>query len=140
MRSITNDSDLSGTFRAQIPGSPHAVGPMRRMISRFAEARGFRGEDLHDIESAVGEALANAVEHGSLDGSLVGVCATMRDRDLVVEIHDSGTGFAGWQKPARLRPMPHAVRGHGIFIMLQLMDDVVYADEGRCVRLIKRGA
>jgi anti-sigma regulatory factor (Ser/Thr protein kinase) len=138
MRSITKDSGLGGTFQAQIPGMMQAVAPMRRMIARYAEARGFLGEDLHDIESAVGEALANAVEHGSLDGSLVAVRAAFRDRDLVVEIHDNGTGFAGWQTPARLRPMPQAVRGHGIFIMLQLMDEVVYADGGRCVRLIKR--
>ena len=96
----------------------------------------FRGDSLADIEFAVGEALANCVEHGYSPRSLVKVNCTCDGVRLTIEIKDNGAGFA----PARLvgRPALFAPRGYGTSIMRALMDAVEYTEGGTRIRLVKK--
>jgi anti-sigma regulatory factor (Ser/Thr protein kinase) len=91
------------------------------------------GDDLLDFELAVGEALANAVEHGG--GGVVHVsCGYERGR-VVAEIQDYGAGFGRAGPPSR--PPNGAVRGYGLFIMNRIVDEVEFMDDGRRLRLMK---
>jgi anti-sigma regulatory factor (Ser/Thr protein kinase) len=124
-----------GTF----PSTYASVSRARHSIVQYAASRGLSGESLNDLESAVGEALANAAEHGHSESGTIAVTASVTDGLLVIEIKDSGLGFA--HAESRVQP-PHvlgeSLRGFGIFIMRELMDVVEYSERGSCLRLMKR--
>jgi len=107
----------------------------RRGIREHAARCRFEGAALDDIETAVGEALANAVEHGHHPEKGVTVKARELGNGIVIEIHDSGPGFEGdLRHRNRMLLTP---RGYGIRLMTMLMDVVEFTDGGRCVRLTK---
>jgi len=112
----------------------------RRTIVDYARACGFAKTDLADIEIAVGEALANAVEHGNQFCGYVGVSCTFAGEVLTVEIRDQGPGFVFAGVTERERgEAPSAARGFGISIMHRLMDEVHFDCGGKhVVRLTKR--
>ena len=107
----------------------------RRGLREFAARLGFERRALDDIESAAGEALANAVEHGHHPEKGVTVKARQLANGLSIVIHDSGPGFKGDVEAHNGRRK--APRGYGIRLMTTLMDAVEFADNGRCVRLTK---
>ncbi len=125
------------TFKARYRSEPPSVAVARRAVSDFARVCGFDRSALADIESAVGEALANAVEHGHRDDGWFRVFCEFEAETLVTEVKDLGSGFDFHQPiamdAAELRP-----RGFGRTIMRACMDDVHYADGGTRVRLVKR--
>lgn len=107
----------------------------RRGLREFAARFGFERKVLDDIESAVGEAVANAFEHGHHAEKGVTVRARSLTNGLTIEIHDAGPGFKG---DLRTHNGPQLTpRGYGIRLMTTLMDAVEFADNGRCVRLTK---
>jgi anti-sigma regulatory factor (Ser/Thr protein kinase) len=107
-------------------------------VVEFARRCGFVDQLLDDIEAAVGEGLANAVEHGHRDDGGFEVSARRDGEVLVVEIKDSGRGFDHATVCAGAPPPVEALRGFGTFIMRELMDDVGYTEFGTRLRLIKR--
>jgi anti-sigma regulatory factor (Ser/Thr protein kinase) len=115
------------------------VGKARRAVTAFAR-EWFSGDDLSDIESAVGEALANCAEHGYVNGTNIDVRARFDGRELTVEISDAGKGFERWNALEFVKPRCSAPRGYGTFIMRRLMDEIEYTDRGTRVRLLKRRA
>jgi serine/threonine-protein kinase RsbW len=126
------------TYRATYPSGYGSVRPARRALIDFAERCGFAGTDLIDIESAIGEALANAAEHGDRHVALgFEVDASCDDAYLTVEVKDYGAGFdAGAASGAC--PDTSSGRGFGIFLMRTLMDEVDYSERGTRIRLVKR--
>jgi anti-sigma regulatory factor (Ser/Thr protein kinase) len=112
----------------------------------FAATCGFSEAQIADVVFAVGEAVANAVEHGRAPGVFAVACR-FSGGALTVEITDGGRGFAQWHEvqAARRGFRPEAppagtpaLRGYGIRIMYEMMDEVSYHDGGRRVRLVKR--
>lgn len=124
-------------FRAQYPSAYESVGKARRAVVAFA-SNWFRGDELNDIESAVGEALANCAEHGHRQGGEIEIRGRYAADEISIEIKDTGTGFERWSSPRNEEPVPHATRGYGMFIMRRVMDEIEYADRGTRLRLIKR--
>jgi anti-sigma regulatory factor (Ser/Thr protein kinase) len=105
----------------------------------FAERCGFRDTPLLDVESAAGEALANAAEHGDGEGrSGFDVSASFDGEQLVIDIKDHGTGFDCAKALASPPPDGSGDRGFGIFLMRRLMDDVIYSEAGSRIQLVKR--
>jgi anti-sigma regulatory factor (Ser/Thr protein kinase) len=91
------------------------------------------GRDLHDFEAAVGEVLANAVEHSR--GETICVDCYFDSGTVTAEIQDRGCGFL---TPATIAaPAGGALRGYGLFIVHCLLDKVEYLDGGRTLRLVK---
>lgn len=127
-----------GEFRAQYPSTHDSVGPARRAIMRYVALCGFHGNAITDIESAIGEALANAAEHGRTAEGHFGVEALMDGDRLVVTIKDEGVGFERWNATQYIRPLADSPRGFGIFIMRELMDEVEFSDRGSRLKLVKR--
>jgi anti-sigma regulatory factor (Ser/Thr protein kinase) len=127
---------MTGEFRARFPNTRRAAAFARRSLVAHLAACGFAGTDLADIETAVGEALANAAEHGHRAESGFEVRVHVNNDRVVIEIQDEGGGFS--TAPATISPPQDAPRGFGIFLMRHLMDEVAFDERGTCVRLTKR--
>ncbi len=106
----------------------------------FAQSAGFDEAESQDLELAVGEALANAVEHGHTAGGSIEVSASCRNEVLTVEVKDNGRGFDAWQNPGTTPSAPTSPRGFGIHIMRATVDHVQFLDGGTRVVLTKRAA
>jgi anti-sigma regulatory factor (Ser/Thr protein kinase) len=111
----------------------------RQGILDYAKLCGFSAHDLIDVALGAGEALANAVEHGTRDLGFFTVSCDFEDGALTIEVADAGLGF-DTSTIATKRRDPNAIRGFGISIMHSVMDEVVYLDRGTTVRLRKRRA
>jgi anti-sigma regulatory factor (Ser/Thr protein kinase) len=127
------------TYRASHPRGLGAVRQARRALIDFAAQCGFDDGILDDVESAVGEALANAAEHGNSNASAgFDVSATFDDARLTIEIKDNGAGFDTASALQHANPDAVGNRGFGIFLMRMLMDEVAYSDRGSRIHLVKR--
>jgi anti-sigma regulatory factor (Ser/Thr protein kinase) len=100
-------------------------------------AYGYTGQELADIETAIGEALANAAEHGHRPGGVFDVAVYVEGGAAVIEVLDEGAGFAHEPDPVNALPPPDIARGFGIFLMRRLMDGLEFEEHGRRVRLRK---
>ena len=94
------------------------------------------------LETAVREALANAVIHGNREDPQKRVyvnCRCALDGEVSITIRDEGQGFDPQMLPDPTHPdnrlRPH---GRGILLMRALMDEVVFQDGGAAVRMNKR--
>jgi anti-sigma regulatory factor (Ser/Thr protein kinase) len=121
----------------QYRGTPRSVREAREAVVDYARACGFSSQATIDIALGVGEALANAVEHGNKDLGFIGVTCRFQDHELTVEIVDEGRGFDVGSVSKRRRD-PDSIRGFGISIMRAVMDGIEYEKSGTCVRLRKR--
>jgi anti-sigma regulatory factor (Ser/Thr protein kinase) len=128
---------MRAELRAYFPSSRQSAVEARRLLITFVARYAFTVAELSEIECAIGEALANAAEHGHRERAAFNIRA-FRDRDgLVIEVHDEGPGFALATIPERCPP-DDSMRGFGIFIMRSFMDEISFSDHGRRVRLKKR--
>lgn len=127
---------MTGEFQARFPNTRRAAAFARRSLIAHIAAYGYPDGDLADIETAVGEALANAAEHGHRTESGFEVRVYVRRDRIVIEVQDEGRGF---RSSASTPKPPHdAPRGYGIYLMRHLMDEVDFDELGTCVRLTKR--
>jgi anti-sigma regulatory factor (Ser/Thr protein kinase) len=122
-------------FNETFACTPSDARRARKAVATFAKAW-LRGVDSADFETAVGGALANAIEHGKCSRLTVD-CRYARKR-VVAEIRQNGLGF---NPPRKGRvPAQGAGRGFGLFIMRTVLDHVEYREHGTRVRLVKRTA
>ena len=118
----------TGTF----PCTPQDARRARKAVAAFAGSW-LQDGDATDFETAIGEALANVIEHGKCS-QLTIECWYARKR-VTAEIAQNGIGF---EPPARARAPQHgATRGYGLFIMRAILDQVDYRENGTRVRLVK---
>ena len=111
---------------------------IREFVSRYAL-------DFVDlIELAIGEACANAVEHGSPAGDCNHFtlrCGLAPSRkEMVFEVEDERLDFALKSVSAQQAPDLESEGGRGLFLMNQIMDDVslMNSNRGQVVRMTKR--
>lgn len=93
-------------------------------------------DDIADgVKLAVGEAVANAMEHGSPNGSADSVTVVFgrTDDSLRVEIIDEGPGIC---MPIDIRKCRRRNRGFGLKLMESLMDKVYIEDAPRGTHLV----
>jgi serine/threonine-protein kinase RsbW len=96
-----------------------------------------------EVEIALREALANAIEHGCQGdpGKSIQCCvAGDESGDVVIVVRDPGPGF----DPSRIpdpRQDPNLLRdgGRGIHLINEFMDEVRFAKDGREIQMRKRG-
>ncbi len=114
---VVSVADVPATeLHVDFSAVPLAVPIARRTLLRFAERIGLDGERRFAVITAVGEALANAVEHAYPERpGMVRLAAERTPDGLLVTIEDDG----GW-KPAQRADE----RGRGLPIMRSLMDAV----------------
>jgi serine/threonine-protein kinase RsbW len=111
---------------------PEVASPMRHAVAAFLEAAGCTDRNAcDDILTAVGEALANAVEHAydGVDDNAVELVAHLADNNtLAVDVFDRGTF---------IERAPRAGRGFGLRIVEAIAQSLtVNVDNGTHVRMI----
>lgn len=110
---------------------------VRAFIEKLAFECGFDDSDVFEIKVAVGEACANAIEHGSPKGAAntVRIITDYSQECLEIEVVDEGVFKPRF--PAFDSQLNY--RGRGIPFMLALMDEVEIkeSEEGTTVRLVK---
>jgi len=117
-----------------LEGRIESVPPFVEGIMEIVTSMGCAAVKEKEVEIALLEALANAVQHGCKNdpSKQVEVCvACDESRGLLIMIRDPGQGF----DPASI-PSPivgqnlYSTHGRGIFLINQLMDEVRYEKGG----------
>jgi anti-sigma regulatory factor (Ser/Thr protein kinase) len=129
---VPNESQYRESFAC----NPTEARRARKAIAAFAQTW-LKGADATDFESAVGEALANAINHGKC--KRLNVACRFACQELVAEIaQQNGEPF----EPPATSAVPAAgtIGGYGLFIMRAVLDKLEYRENGKCVRLVKRAA
>ena len=119
---------------------PEHLVRLRAIVGRLAAASGMSKEEIQDATLAMTEACANAMKHGSPNGSdgSVSVKLISDPHKLVVEVTDNGLGF---DVDTLADPLPEKKSGGlGIALMKSLADDVEFlrSQTGMTVRLVKK--
>ncbi|MGD0968266.1 MAG: ATP-binding protein [Candidatus Aquilonibacter sp.] len=132
---------MTPNFRAAFSGERRNVPLARNAIAGFARICGFTLEEIADIRIASGEALSNAVEHGSnRRSSGFSVRCSFDEDELTIEIRDNGDGFLATSTITSSESPEEPERGFGILLMRRLMDRVSFEKNGTCVRLTRHKA
>jgi anti-sigma regulatory factor (Ser/Thr protein kinase) len=128
------------TFQAETS----AIGTVVDGVMQVLGDNNWAGENEFEIETALREALANAIRHGcKFDATKHVQCCVTCDAsgEVLIVVRDPGTGFDVSAAPD---PMSTDNKmkssGRGIFLINELMDEVRYADEGREIRMRKKGS
>ena len=128
-------------LRQSLPSQIAIVSPFVDQLMHFiARFRNPDGSELN-IETALHEALANAIMHGNHEDPRKLVCVACRcttDGEVSLTVQDEGQGFdtAAVLDPttAENRLLPH---GRGIYLMKTLMDEVWFKQGGAVVYMHK---
>ena len=125
-------------FHAVYPSAPGSVRVARHALVAFSQTAGLTGEALAELEIAIGEALANAGEHGHAPGGSIEVKASFTGDALTIEVKDDGPGFVGWKSPGVTARDARSPRGFGLHIMRAVADRIEFLDGGKRVVITKR--
>jgi serine/threonine-protein kinase RsbW len=128
-------------LRQCLPSQIAIISPFIDQLMHFiARFRTPDGSELN-IETALHEALANAIVHGNQEDPSKLVCVACRcttDGEVSLTVQDEGQGFdtAAVLDPTtpENRLLPH---GRGIYLMKTLMDDVCFEQGGAVVYMHK---
>ena len=125
-----------------LPADVNAISPVVGKVMEIVTQMGCAGGREFEIELALREALANAIEHGSgNDPSKQVECCVACDheRGMLIVVRDPGPGF----DPASI-PSPtlgvnlFSTGGRGIFLINQLMDEVRFEKGGTEIHMRTR--
>ncbi|SFL80339.1 SpoIIE family protein phosphatase [Geodermatophilus ruber] len=110
---------LPGPLEEQLPADPARLSAARRAVTAWAVAAALPEDTTEDLQLALGEALANAVEH-AYAGAGAGECSyrVARDADGSVRVEVRDTGL--WRPP----PADRGYRGRGLELISALATDV----------------
>lgn len=136
---VSEPADAVWTQRFGAPANVGEIAALRRRVVDLVMPLGMTEQTAFDLQVAVGEALANAVRHGSPGGARdrVGVTVTAYPDRVCVDVTDSGEGFDGAQSGAG---DVYAPCGRGVVFMRALTDSVEFLagdGGGTRVRLVK---
>lgn len=112
---------------------------VRNFIEKMARECRLSESQIFDVKVAVGEACANAIEHGSPEGvkSHIEVEVICDSNGMIIEVKDEGV-FKRQAMEYDADGLHH--RGRGMAFMLALMDevDVKIDHSGTTVRMFKK--
>lgn len=127
-------------LQLRLPPLPRSARTGRDALAALAGVHDVAAADIENLTFALGEALANAIEHAGGDGEIE-VSVTIDARTIVATVRDAGRGFAN--PPGGMLPFPElsAEGGRGFPIMQRCTDffDVrTYPGNGTVVTLGRR--
>ena len=125
----------------EVPGETTAIPPVVEQIMEVVRQQGCAEHSEFEIEVALYEALANAVEHGcghDPKKSVEVVVACEEHRGMIIIVRDPGKGFNPESVPSPVVGKNiYADSGRGIFLINQLMDEVHFEKNGTEIWMIK---
>lgn len=127
------------TRSVELPANSASLARMRSEVCEMLAPLSIPEATQFDIRVAVGEALSNAIRHGSPRGEhdAVGITVTAYEDRVVLAVLDRGVGFDG---EAFSNGDPYASSGRGVMFMRALMDHVTFevvSTGGTAVTLVK---
>jgi serine/threonine-protein kinase RsbW len=134
--------DLHTRLRFEVGGSFEAISPtVDRVMGEVRAMDCSRGKEF-EIETALREALANAIRHGCGNdpSKRVEVCvACDESKGMLIVVRDPGPGFDPGAIPSpTLGHNLYRHHGRGIYLINQLMDEVSFDRNGTEIRMVKR--
>jgi stage II sporulation protein AB (anti-sigma F factor) len=117
---MLTDRAPSSTLDVKIPADPKYVGRLRKRIEAFAAKHRLDPGETREFITAIGEAVANAIEHSQAESIEVS-CWLDGNRKLLATVSDAGRGFVRIPEGIELPP-PQAERGRGLPIMRRYCD------------------
>lgn len=134
------DGEPLWTEAFEFPADARHMADARARVAEIVAPLGLGDSAVFDMKVAVGEALANAVRHGSPGGSSDAICVEVRvyPEKVDVVVTDHGCGYDGTVKPSQDVLAPS---GRGVLFMRALMDAVEFRrgeGGGTSVLLAKR--
>jgi stage II sporulation protein AB (anti-sigma F factor) len=109
------------TLQVRIPPDARYARTVRGALTAFASLHGVTEADQAALTFAVGEALANAIEHGSPKED-IDVTIEIDNHLISARIVDFGRGFRAMGSGFAPLPDGYAERGRGIPIMQRCVD------------------
>ena len=134
--------DLTLRLDVRLPGDPAAITPVvERVLTLAKQMKCAEGKE-YEIETALREALANAIRYGCCqDPSREVQCAVACDQSggMLIVVRDPGPGFDPSSLPSPVvgqNVFSH--HGRGIYQISQLMDEFSFAHGGTEIRMRAR--
>ena len=129
-------------FAFRFPCRADCAAEVRQAVGHWMPALGFDRAATEDFQTAVTEAVTNAVRHGSPSGDSDEFSVTGHrtpEGAMRIEVTDRGEGLAPSRLPSAM-PAPDAPGGRGVPLMQHLADEVEFrpTPEGHSVVLLKR--
>jgi serine/threonine-protein kinase RsbW len=134
-------SDLLVKVDMTLPADVHAISPVVERVMEIVTQMGCAAGREFDVELALREALANAIEHGTgHDPSKQVECCVACDqaRGMLIVVRDPGPGFdpASIESPIVGQNI-FSTGGRGIYLINQLMDEVRFERGGTEIHMRK---
>jgi anti-sigma regulatory factor (Ser/Thr protein kinase) len=102
---------------------PKLGGYVRQELMAFAETQGIAKPEVADFVAAIGEAVANAIEHAHTRKPIEIAAWLLGEDRLFASVRDHGVGFApGGSERLLALPDAFAERGRGLPIMRRCTD------------------
>jgi len=126
----------------QLPGDVVSIQPAVDEIMEVVGSLDCAEGNEFEVEVALLEALANAVQHGCQDdpSKSIEVCVACEiDQGMLIVVRDPGSGFDPGEIPNPVKGKNlFSDHGRGIFLINQLMDDVEYRSGGTEIWMRKK--
>ncbi len=133
---LLDHSPIPEMLTFSITSTPQAAKLIRNAVDRFLAKRYPRTDASRELLMALGEALANAVEHGASAQDIV-VTVLSRDCEVEVTVQDHGPGFSFCIPAVKSLPPFDSERGRGFPIIASCTDSLeVDSRPGSGTRLI----
>ena len=129
-------------FQTAIQADVNAISPVVEHVMATAAGMGcIKGKEM-EVETALREALANAIVHGCrMDNcKTVELCvACDEQRGMLIVVRDPGKGFDPAQLPnPTIGQSIFRSHGRGIYLINQLMDAVRFERGGTEIHMLKK--
>jgi serine/threonine-protein kinase RsbW len=133
---------LEPRLDVEVPGRYEAISPVVDRVLEVVRTMGCaEGKEFH-VETALREALANAIHHGCGGDphKSVQVCVACDEaRGMLIVVRDPGPGFDPRRLPSPVQGQNvFSDHGRGIFLINELMDDVRFERGGTEIRMRTR--
>jgi serine/threonine-protein kinase RsbW len=126
----------------QLPGEVESIQPAVDEIMQVVGSLECAAGNEFEVEVALLEALANAVQHGCGDdpSKSIEVCVACElDQGMLIVVRDPGSGFDPGEIPNPVKgENVFSDHGRGIFLINQLMDAVEYRGGGTEIWMRKK--
>jgi len=135
-------ADLAVRLDVELPGQAEAITPVVDRVLDLVRDTGCAQGKEFEIETALREALANAVRYGCEHNpqktvQLSVACDPVRG--MLIVVRDPGPGFDPAQVASPVAAdQLYSHHGRGIFLISQLMDHVEFGRGGTEIRMRKR--
>jgi anti-sigma regulatory factor (Ser/Thr protein kinase) len=123
MKSEIRSTSPDAQLRLSVPPNPRIGVYVRREVLGFAQNHGISGDNVIDFVAAIGEALANAIEHARTEDPIEITAWLLGEDRLFASVADNGIGFSPAERTvSSVLPEPYAERGRGLPIMRECAD------------------